>query len=190
MSNYVLEVMKVLYYSSPIWLTAFLIALAWDLWVQWRRAIFFAKQTYVLLEIKLPKEIYKNPRAMEFCIAGMWQPGLEKNWFEKYWKGQVRTEFSLEIASIDGAVHFFIRTKKGNKNQIEANLYSQYPGIEIYEVPDYTLPFSYDSETQSFWKRKITNGKKERKKKLTKSLKEQKVRKVRMANSFRALVDS
>lgn len=142
---------KALYYSSIVWAPAIIIAIAWDLWVQYVRALFFAKQTYVLLEIKLPKEIFKSPRAMEFCIAGMYQTGLEKNWFEKYWKGQVRAEFSLEIISIDGVVHFFIRGKKGHKNQIEANLYSQYPGVEIHEVPDYTLPFTYNPETQSFW---------------------------------------
>ena len=99
----------------------------------------------------MPKEIFKSPKAMEFCISGMSQTGLEKNWFEKYWKGQTRVSTSLEIVSIDGVVHFFIWTRKGHKNQIEANLYSQYPGIEIYEVPDYTLPFTYNPETQSFW---------------------------------------
>lgn len=151
MNESFLYTFKAIYYSSIVWAPAILIAIAWDLWVQYVRALFFAKQTYVLLEIKLPKEIFKSPRAMEFCIAGMWQPGLEKNWFEKYWKGQVRAEFSLEIISIDGVVHFFIRGKKGHKNQIEANLYSQYPGVEIHEVPDYTLPFIYNPETQAFW---------------------------------------
>ena len=147
----ILYVFKILYYSSPFWFLGFLIYIAIELWVDYRRALFFAKQTYVILEIKLPREIFKSPKAMEFCIAGMWQIGLEKNWYEKYWKGQVRSSFSLEIVSIDGAVHFFIWTRKGHKNQIEANLYSQYPGIEIFEVPDYTIPFTYDPEVSALW---------------------------------------
>ena len=140
-----------LYYLAFIFVPYFLYVLAWDFWVMYRNAQYFAKQTYVLLEIKPPKEILKSPRAMEFCIAGMWQTANEKNWYEKFWKGQTRAWFSLEIVSIDGNVHFFIWTRKGYKNQIEANLYSQYPGIEISEVPDYTLPFAYDPSTSTFW---------------------------------------
>ncbi len=141
----------VLYYASFVLVPVGLGSILWDLWVQYRQAQFFAKQEYVLLEIKLPKEIFKSPKAMEFCIAGMYQTVGEKNWYEKYWKGQVRATFSLEIISIDGSVHFFIWARKGARNKIEADLYSQYPGIEIYQVPDYTLPFSFNPETTSVW---------------------------------------
>ncbi len=151
MDESILYILKILYYTSYFWIPLFLIIITWDLWLKYIRALYFAKQTYVLLEIKLPREIFKSPRAMEFCIAGMFQTVLERNWFEKYWKGQTRAWFSLEIVAIDGAVHFYIWTRNWHKNQIEANLYSQYPGVEIYEVPDYTLPFSYNPETTSFW---------------------------------------
>ncbi|HEY4505381.1 MAG TPA: hypothetical protein VJG67_01705 [Candidatus Paceibacterota bacterium] len=145
------SVLEGLYYVSYFFVPLFLINTLWEFWVRYRRALYFAKQTYVLLEIKLPREIFKSPRAMEFCIAGMWQMIGEGNWFEKYWKGMVRAHFSLEIVSIDGVVHFYIYTKKGHKNQVEANLYSQYPGIEIYEVSDYSIPFRHDPEVSTFW---------------------------------------
>ncbi len=147
----ILQVFKWLYYSAYILVPAALVSIAWEVWVVYVRAIFFAKTEHILLEIKLPKEVYKSPKAMEFCIAGMHSTLGEGNWYEKYWKGQVRVSYSLEIVSIDGTVHFFIWTRKGNKNQIEANLYSQYPGIEIYEVPDYTLPMGYDSTKQDMF---------------------------------------
>ncbi len=142
---------KILYYTSYIWVPALLLFLAWELWLQYRRGQFFAKQTYVLLEIKLPREMFKSPQAAEFFIAGLYSTLGEVNWHEKYWKGSVRAWFSLEIVSIDGGVHFFIWTRKGAKNQIEANLYSQFPGIEIFEVPDYTIPMSYNPEVNSMW---------------------------------------
>ncbi len=151
MNSAFLYTLKVLYYSSFLWFPAFLIVITAELWADYRRALFFAKQSYALLEIKLPKEIFKSPKAMEFCIAGMWTTGLEANWYEKYWKGMTRAWTSLEIISVDGSVHFFIWTRKGNKSRIEANLYSQYPGIEIFEVPDYTLPFSYNPELNGIW---------------------------------------
>ena len=58
---------------------------------------------------------------MEFCIDSLHSTLKEANWYEKYWKGQVRDSFSLEIVSIDGAVHFYIWARKGDKNKIEAN---------------------------------------------------------------------
>lgn len=143
--------LKIVYYLAYIWLPAFLIIVFFEIHLQYNREKYFAKQNYVLLEIKVPKEIFKSPKAMEFCIAGMYNTVGEKNWYEKWWKGQTRASFSMEIVSIDGGIHFFIRTRIGFKNQIEGNLYSQYPGIEIHEVPDYTLPFRYNKETQTLW---------------------------------------
>jgi hypothetical protein len=144
-------VLRILYYGAFVFVPLFLGILTWEFWIYYKRAQFFAKQEYILLEIKLPKEIPKSPKAMEFFINGLYTTLGEGNWFEKYWKGQVRGWFSLEIVSIDGGVHFFIWAKKGAKNQMEANLYSQYPGIEIYEVPDYTLPVTYNSEVNNIW---------------------------------------
>ena len=147
----IFSTLRVLYYLSFVFVPIAIIDTAWFLWVHYRRAQFFAKQSYILLEIKLPKDIFKSPKAMEFCIDSLWSPFGEGNWYEKYWKGSVRSWFSLEIVSIDGVVHFYIWTKKGEKNKIEANLYSQYPGIEIFEVPDYTLPVVYDPEKNGMW---------------------------------------
>lgn len=146
-----IKVIKFLYYSSVVWVPAILFYILWDLWISYRRAQFFAKQTYILLEIKLPREQFKSPQAMEFFMSGLHSTAGEGNWYEKYWKGQVRVWHSLEIVSIDGAIHFFIWTRSGSRNQIEANLYSQFPGIEIYEVPDYTLPISFDPERNNMW---------------------------------------
>ncbi|MBA3733051.1 hypothetical protein H0W91_01610 [Patescibacteria group bacterium] len=144
-------ILKILYYSSFLFVPLFLAYLAWEFWVEYVQGYFFASQTYVLLEVKLPREIFKSPQAAEFFIAGLSQGFGEGNWYEKYWKGGVRPWFSLEIVSIDGGVHFFIWTRKGFKNAIEANIYSQYPGIEIYEVPDYALPMTYDPEVNAIW---------------------------------------
>lgn len=143
--------LKYLIYSSYVWIPAIIIYIAWQLWVVYVRAYFQAKQTHLLLEVKLPREIYKSPKAAEFFIASLYQTSGEKNWFEKYWEGKVRPHFSLEITSIDGEVRFFIWTRKGFKSNIEANLYSQYPGIEIVQVEDYTLPVSYDPDKLTFW---------------------------------------
>lgn len=148
--NFIL-VFKVIYWTSIVWLPLVVISILWELWVRYAQAYHLAKQNYVLLEVKLPKDVFKSPHAAEFFINSLYQTAGEKNWFEKYWNGGVRSWFSLEITAINGSVHFYIWTKVAHRNLIEANIYSQYPGIEIYEVPDYTLPVSYDTEKYGYW---------------------------------------
>jgi hypothetical protein len=146
-----LTTLKILFYASYVLIPAAALVLLWELYIDWRRAQFFAKQTYILLEIKVPREVQKSPRAMEFFISALYQTLGEGNWYEKYWLGQVRPWFSLEIVSFEGAIHFFVWTRKGFKTAIESNLYSQYPGIEIFEVPDYTLTPSFNPEENAMW---------------------------------------
>jgi hypothetical protein len=93
---------------------------------------------------------------MEFFFSSLYQTGGEGNWYAVYWEGKTRPWFSCEICSIDGKLHFYIWTRKGSKNLIEAQLYSQYPGIEIYEVPDYTINVSFDPEKDSLWGTEFT----------------------------------
>jgi hypothetical protein len=52
--------------------------------------------------------------------------------------------FSLEIASLEGDVKFFIRTQKKFVQLIQNNFYSQYPNIEITEAEDYVTKIYYD----------------------------------------------
>ena len=136
--------MKILYYSSFVWLPLFLFFFILDLWLDYRRALGMSKLNHILLEVKVPKDVFKSPKAMEFFMNSLYQPFGEGTWYDRLWKGGTRAVFSLEIVSIEGTVHFFIYTRKGSKNVIEANLYSQFPGIEIYEVPDYTLTAAFN----------------------------------------------
>jgi hypothetical protein len=134
-----------------IWLPILLFLVVFDLWVLYRRAQYFASLKWKLLEVRLPREIFKSPLSMEIFFNGLFQAGGEGNWYDKFWKGQVRPWFSLELTAIDGSIHFYIRTQEKFRNVIEASLYSQFPGIEIYDVPDYVLPLVYDPEKVGLW---------------------------------------
>jgi hypothetical protein len=63
----------------------------------------------------------------------------------------VKPWFSLELVSIDGNVHFFIRTPSRFKKQIETAIYAQYPDIEVHEVQDYVSGAPYLHEKNE-WK--------------------------------------
>ena len=131
-------VFRILFATWFVWLPVLLIILFWKLWVRYVQALFFSKRKRVLLEIRLPKELTKSPAAMELFLTGLHQAGREGTWYAKYWEGKTRPWFSLEMISIEGAVKFLIWTEEDFKNIIQAQLYSQYPTVEIYEVPDYT----------------------------------------------------
>ena len=114
----------------------------WRVWLYYIRAVYLSKIEWVLLEVKLPREITKPPLAMELLLNVFYQTSKGK-WFDWYFKGRVRDWFSLEMVSLGGAVKFFIRTNKIYKNLIESQIYAQYPQAEIYEVPDYTKYVKY-----------------------------------------------
>jgi len=109
------------------------------LYLWWRVDNFINHQQMVLLEIKLPKEIQKPIRAMEVVLssihAAVYQP---PDLWEKWVDGQVQMSVALEMASINGEPHFYIRTPKQYRDAVESSLYSQYPEVEIKEMDDYT----------------------------------------------------
>lgn len=74
---------------------------------------------------------------MEALFAGF--AGVEKtfNTYEQFKDGAFTDYMSLEIASDEGVVHFYIRTMKKYRHIVESHLYAQYPTLEILEVPDY-----------------------------------------------------
>lgn len=108
------------------------------LWLWRRQELWSATQKMVLLEIRIPKEILKPIRAMEQVFAGIHSLHDVVVWREKWIEGQYQMSVSLEIASIGGEVHFFIRTPASFRAVLEANIYSQYPDVEITEAEDYT----------------------------------------------------
>lgn len=108
----------------------------WKTWLNYIRMVFIRKLSWILLEIKIPREITKSPRAMEVVLSALHNTG-DGNMLERYWKGFLRTWYSLEIISIGGQVHFFIYVQTFFRNFIEAQIYAQYPGAEIAEVEDY-----------------------------------------------------
>ena len=144
------SVFGLILHSAVIWVPIALILLAWYTWRHYLLVSYISKQEWVLLEIRLPKEINKSPKAME-VIFEMMNQGYEGSWYDRFKEGTVRTWFSLEVVSLEGRVHFFIRTIKLFKNLIESAIYAQYPGIEIYEVPDYTLLVDYRGDNKE-WK--------------------------------------
>ncbi len=122
---------------SPYWAPPVLLVVFWNVWMRYVRAQFIANQPMCLLELRMPQEIYKSPAAMQAVLDGMYISGGETTYFDRMWLGKVRTWYSLEIASMEGQVHFYVWTRASYKRQVERHFYAHYPEVEVVEVPDY-----------------------------------------------------
>ena len=124
-----------------------------ELWLYYIRVKFIGSLKWVLLEIKIPKEVQKTPKAMEQIFAGLLGIDKTPNFVEKWFKGKMNGWFSLEIIGKGGEIHFLIRTLEKYRNLVEAQVYAQYPDSEIAEVEDYVaaLPSKIPSENYDAW---------------------------------------
>jgi len=119
--------------------TIFLGWIAWKMWIHYIRQDFISGIDFVLLEIVPPRDVLRSPKAMELFITNALYHFSYKGGKEEYWQGAVWFWFSLEIASIDGQVHFYIRTPTRIRGLIETQIYAQYPQAQVKAVEDYTL---------------------------------------------------
>lgn len=105
----------------------------------WKINEWLKKQKSVSLEIILPKEVLKPIRAMESVISGIgaviYKP---PDWWETWVDGEVQLSAHLELVSIDGNPHFYIRIPAGARQAVETTIYAQFPEAEVKIVEDYT----------------------------------------------------
>jgi hypothetical protein len=127
-----------LWKTSLFWLPFLLGKLCFFLWHHFVEERFIGGIEWVVLEIQLPRVMTKTPLAMELFLANALYHQSQKGGWESYWQGAVHFWYSLELVSIDGQVHFFIRTPSRIKKLVETQLYAQFPQVRVFEVPDYT----------------------------------------------------
>ncbi len=124
--------------------------IAWKVWVHYVQQDFISGIDFVLLEIVPPREVLRSPKAMELFLTNALYHFSNKGGKEEFWQGAVWFWFSLEIASIDGNVHFYIRTPSRVRGLIETQMYAQYPQAQVKAVEDYTLAVDEISQ-KSAW---------------------------------------
>ncbi len=129
------------FFLAPLWLPVLVIGSAWRIWYILKRSEFIAKQKYVLLEIKPPRNLVKTPLAMEAFLSTIHLTGGESTWYARFWGG-IRPSWSLEIVSLEGRVHFFIWGRANFRRNVESQIYAQYPGAQVVEAMDYTRTIS------------------------------------------------
>ncbi len=119
--------------------TLLLCYISFKFWLHYIQQDFISGITWVLLEVIPPREVLRSPEAMELFLTNALYHMSNKGGKEEYWQGAVWFWFSLEIVSIDGQVHFYIRTPSRIQGLIETQMYAQYPQAQVRVVEDYTL---------------------------------------------------
>src|SRR3989338_6295759 len=121
-----------------LWVFMFSAVLLRNIWMYYRMMIYKDKFRWSLLEIRIPREIRKSPKAMEQILNKLYSlRNTPENFVEKYWEGEVTEWWSLEIAQLNGETHLYVRTPAKYKNIVEAAFYGNYKDLEIVEVDDY-----------------------------------------------------
>lgn len=123
------------------------------LWIKYAEGKYASTLKWVLLEIIPPRDVEKSPQLMELIFAGFAGVIKTPTVIEERIKGEFPVSFSLEIASLEGTTHLYVRTQAGFRNLVEAHFYAQYPDIEIIEAPDYVnnVPKTVPNKDWDLW---------------------------------------
>ena len=123
----------------PIILAFILFPMSVSMWVHMRQEFYIKRNTqYKVLEMKIPREIHKNPKAMEqvlLSIHGM--RNIAGQFREHYWDGEVVRWTTIEMVSFGGEAHFYLRFPKRYVTIMENAFIASYPELEFEEVEDY-----------------------------------------------------
>jgi len=113
--------------------------LAVTLWHHYRQERFIMGIKWTVLEIQVPRDVIKSPAAMELIFSNAFYHQSKKGFWEQFIVGAPWLWFSLEIVSIDGRVHFYVRTPSRVRDLVETQIYAQYPQAKVLEVDDYAF---------------------------------------------------
>ncbi len=109
--------------------------LARSSWMFWRQQGYKQRIQWALLEIQIPRETTRGPKAMEQVFASVFNLRNEQNGPKETWlDGEISRWFSLEIVGINKVTKFYLRLPRLLIHPFISSFYAQYPDIEIKEA--------------------------------------------------------
>lgn len=137
----------------PVWFPFFALEIFHFRWIDYVRKKFYLTSRRKLYRIKLPQEMLKSPRAMEYVLSQIWSVNNPDNYYESYILGKTALPTSLELVSIGGDIRFYVNIfeKKGVETFVPT-MYAHHPGIEVVEEPvDYMGEIALDDPEWDRW---------------------------------------
>ncbi len=123
----------------------------WEAWTIHLHVKFARSINWKLLEIKVPKNVLKTPKAMEQIFAAAHAPysyGISN--YKKYWLGIDEYHMVFELVGRAGETHFYLRLPSQFRNMMESAIYAQYPEAEITEAEDYLEELPHTLPTDQY----------------------------------------
>ncbi len=148
------SIARIITFSWWIILPILLFALFLDIHLVYIRTRQVESIEWSFLEIKIPKEILKTPKAMEQIFSGLAATySFGPTFLNIYIEGKFEPWLSFEIAGYPGGVNFYVRLPSKYRNLLESAIYAQYPDAEIHEAEDYTelVPSPLPNEVYDLW---------------------------------------
>jgi hypothetical protein len=121
-----------------------------EMWHHFVTDRFILGMKWTVFEIEVPRDVEKTPMAMELILTNAMYHASIKGLWEVWISGAPHFWFSLEMAGIDGQVHFYIRSPSRIADLVENQIYAQYPQAKVKEVPDYTLCVDFDAPNDNW----------------------------------------
>lgn len=128
-------------------------------WLDYKQGEYASKCEWILLRVSVPKASEQTVKAVENLFALLAGAHAPPSWTETWMEGASQAVLSVEIASIEGQVSFYVRSLKSLRDLVEASIYAQYPDAEIDEVEDYArqVPADFPNEEWDAWCTEMTN---------------------------------
>jgi hypothetical protein len=134
-----------------IWGPLLAMYFGFEMWHHFVTERFVLGMTWTIFEIEVPRDVERSPMAMELIFTNSMYHASAKGLWEIWIQGAPHFWFSLEIAGIDGQVHFYIRSPSRIRDLVETQVYAQYPQAKVREVDDYTLAVPYDAPNADWY---------------------------------------
>ncbi len=136
---------------SPLWLPVFLFTILYITWIHYARYKFWFSRERGLLEVQLPAEVTKSPAAMEIFLNSIWTTGSETTFLDRILRGGYKAVWTLEIASNEGQISFYIHALKVWHPAIEARIYGQFPEAKVTAAEDYVPKINFNMDEYEIW---------------------------------------
>ncbi len=136
------------------------VLLLWFIWWAGRLAYleyiqdrFWKKKQWMLMQITIPRVSEQTCKAVENIFSTFAGIHNGPSWTETWVDGFVQPTISLEIASIDGQVAFYIWCERRFEALAKSAIYAQYPDTDITEVENYAknVPQSFPDDEWDLW---------------------------------------
>jgi len=134
-----------------VYIILWIVVHAWKEYASGKAA---GKREWILLKVAVPGGLSEQTaRAAENMLITFAGGHTTPSWTETWITGFAQSYFSLEMASIEGRVSFYIFGERRFRDLAEGAIYAQYPAAEIQEVEDYTkdIPSHYPDEEWDAW---------------------------------------